>query len=466
MLMLFSSIVFLYYFLPITMLVYWSLPYKYKNIFCFLASLFFYAWGEPVYVFLMIFSIYINYILGLRLGVVEEEKRKTLVKIAIIFNMGLLVIFKYTGFILSNLWTLLGLDLAVPRIKLPLGISFFTFQALSYVIDVYRRDAQVQESFMKLGLYISAFPQLVAGPIVRYNTVMDQIENRTISLDKIAYGIIRFVIGLGKKVLLANSFALIADTIFVAGKTPDSVLSAWIGIIAYSLQIYYDFSGYSDMAIGLGSMLAFKFEENFNYPYISKSITEFWRRWHISLGTWFRDYLYIPLGGSRSGPIKTTRNLFIVWLATGLWHGAQWTFLAWGLYYFLLLILEKNILKKLTIPNIVKHTTTIILVMIGWVIFRSNSLSQAKDYILTMFALKSGRLHINNYIILHDNYYVFLAGILGASPLLANTSKKIASKLDDRVFLVISSVFLCLILFLCTMNLINSTYNPFIYFRF
>ena len=288
------------------MILYWLMPARYRNFFLLVSSLIFYAWGEPSYILIMLLSILVNYILG-RLLAKEGINSKLILGLSLVFNLGMLLVFKYTGFILSNINSLLGLAIPIPKIRLPLGISFYTFQALSYVIDVYRGDARSQDSFMKLGLYISAYPQLVAGPIVRYNTVMDQIDERTLNSDKLARGIKRFVIGLGKKVLISNQLAIVADWTFARGNSPSTSLGAWLGIIAYSLQIYYDFGGYSDMAIGLGLMLGFEYEENFNYPYISKSVAEFWRRWHISLGSWFRDYLYIPLGGNR---VKKSRHIF------------------------------------------------------------------------------------------------------------------------------------------------------------
>ncbi len=450
------------------MLVYWFLPNRYRNIFCFLASLFFYAWGEPTYVFLMLLSIYVNYKLGLGLEKREDQAyRNRILGLGVVFNIGLLVVFKYTGFILGNVKSWFNLDFQIPAIRLPLGISFFTFQALSYLIDVYRGDARVQKSFMKLGLYISAFPQLVAGPIVRYNTVMDQIENRELSLDKISYGLLRFSTGLGKKVLLSNSFGLIADNLFKTNHLPLGAGAAWLGAVFYTLQIYYDFSGYSDMAIGLGSMLAFEYEENFNYPYISRSITEFWRRWHISLGTWFKDYLYIPLGGNRCSRIKNLRNLFLVWLATGFWHGAEWNFIAWGLYYFLLIAIERYIIKDLHLPRFLEHGLTIVFFTLGAVLFRSPSLAYAKDYIAIMFGLKKGSLYHDNILVLRDNWYLLLAGIIGATPLVRNIALRVWERYRDRDLLVVCmSVFLCALLLLSTLSLVNSSYNPFIYFRF
>lgn len=469
--MLFSSIIFLYYFLPITMILYWIMPKKFKNSFLFLISLFFYAWGESVYVLLMIFSIFINYKFGMAMKEdrTNKDKRgnKRILVYSIIFNIGLLIFFKYTGFILKSINEIFNLNIHIPNIKLPLGISFFTFQALSYVIDVYRKDAKAQTSFMKLGLYISAYPQLIAGPIVRYTTVMDQIDNRVSTLKCISDGIFKFAIGLGKKVLLANQFAQIADWTFKHGNAPSTALAAWIGIISYSLQIYYDFSGYSDMAIGLGSMLGFKYEENFNYPYISDSVTEFWRRWHISLGTWFRDYVYIPLGGNSVSTSRHIFNLLVVWLLTGLWHGAEWTFVVWGVYYFILLVIEKylNIGDKL--PKALKHIVTLVLIMIGFVFFRSESILDAINYIKAMFNISLGSHRImGSHIILNDYKLEFLVGIIAATPLISNVYRRF-NKGNQGIFsLLIESIIVLVILIVVTMYLVNSTYNPFIYFRF
>ncbi len=467
--MLFSSIIFLYYFLPITMIIYWIIPSKYKNIFCFLSSLFFYAWGEPVYVLVMLLSTFVNYIFGIMLNNKSEEKQRKKVLISsVIFNIGMLFLFKYTGFLLSNLYSLLNLNLSVPQIRLPLGISFFTFQALSYVIDVYRYDAKPQYSFTKIGLYISAYPQLIAGPIVRYNTIMDQIESREINIDKVSSGIFRFSIGLGKKVILANQFGILADRAFVSEISPSTSLGAWLGIIAYSFQIYYDFSGYSDMAIGLGRMLGFEYEENFNYPYISKSITDFWRRWHISLGKWFRDYLYIPLGGNKVSKSRHILNLFIVWTLTGFWHGSEWTFIAWGIYYFALLLIEKYFVNLDKIPNAIRHISTLILILIGWVLFRAETFNDAWNYILAMFNLRLGNLDVvTNAVNLNDYWYLFIIAVVGATPLLKTLAIKLINKKEESIWIkVFQSTFVVVTLIWITMYLVNSTYNPFIYFRF
>lgn len=462
--MLFSSIVFLYYFLPITMIIYWLIPKNLKNIFVFIISLFFYAWGEPIYIFLMLISIYVNYKLGLCMHR-EGKNPKNILYFALIFNLGLLIFFKYTNFIVVNINRIFDLSLDQVNIKLPLGISFFTFQALSYIIDLYRREVRAQTSFMKLGLYISAYPQLVAGPIVRYSTIMDQIDERSINLEKISYGIIRFTLGLGKKVILANQFAQIADWTFAQGNAPSSALAAWLGVIAYGLQIYYDFSGYSDMAIGLGSMLGFQYEENFNYPYISKSVTEFWNRWHISLGSWFRDYLYIPLGGNKVTRSRNIFNLFLVWLMTGLWHGAEWNFVVWGLYFFLIIVVEKYIIKIEKIPNVLRHIITLLLIFISWPIFRLDSLTDSFNYILAMFNIRLGshRL-VGSHIILHDYWYLIILGVFFSTGYFERFYRFLDR--ENIGLILIESISLLLILLMVTMYLVNSTYNPFIYFRF
>lgn len=364
--MVFSSITFIYYFFPTVVLIYYLLPFKYKNIFFLIASLFFYSWGEFRYILLIIASISVNYIFGLLLENEKLLREKTLM-FAVVFNIGILGIFKYSIFFIETINSILSSSIRIPNIRLPLGISFFTFQALSYIIDVYRKEVPVQKKITNLGLYITAFPQLIAGPIVRYNTVNEQIRYRTHTLEKFSEGIKRFLLGLGKKVLLANSLGLLANASFdVVGNL--SLLSAWLGIIAYTFQIYYDFSGYSDMAIGLGKIFGFDYEENFNYPYISKSIAEFWRRWHISLGTWFKDYVYIPLGGNRLSAIKNIRNLFVVWFLTGMWHGASWNFIIWGLYFGGLLYIErKTVNLREKIPDFVNLVFTFMLVAMGWV---------------------------------------------------------------------------------------------------
>ncbi len=465
--MVFSGIPFLYYFLPAVMLVYWLVPRGWKNTVCLAASLFFYAWGELSYLPLMLGSIALNYIFG-RLVSRGEHKTAWLV-VSIVFNLALLGVFKYAGFAVRSLGLLLRADLPVPNIALPLGISFFTFQAMSYVIDVYRGDAPAQKNILKVALYISAFPQLVAGPIVRYTTVMEQIERREITIKKVGQGMLRFSVGLAKKVLIANSLAVMADAAFDGAATP--ALTAWLGIFAYTLQIYFDFSGYSDMAIGLGKMLGFDFLENFDYPYVSKSITEFWRRWHISLGSFFRDYVYIPLGGSRRGLPVQIRNILIVWALTGLWHGAGWTFLLWGVYYGVLLTVEKCVggerLER--IPSALRHILTLLLVMIGWVFFRADGFAGVTSYFAAMLGA-NGFANSMAIVYLHDYLPALIVAAIGATPLVRTVARRIVGcrRLgeDTNLGWLLRGAVCWTSLAVCTIMLVNSTYNPFIYFRF
>lgn len=456
--------------MPITFITYYIVPFKFKNAVCLAASLVFYAWGDPIYIFLMVASIIMNYVFGVLLGKTEHKRRrKLLLALTVVANIGALGVFKYAGFFVESISYLFDWNLPVPQIRLPLGISFYTFQAMSYVIDVYRKDAKPQNNLFKVALYVTAFPQLVAGPIVRYTTVMDQIEYREISLNKVAEGIFRFVIGLAKKVLLANTLGSIADQIFAIANVELSVGTAWLGIISYALQIYFDFSGYSDMGIGMGKMLGFDFEENFNYPYVSVSITDFWRRWHMSLGTWFRDYLYIPLGGSRKGTLIQIRNILIVWATTGLWHGADWTFVLWGLYYGCLLIVEKlsnRILAR--IPVSIRWATTMLLVLVGWVFFRAGSIQQAIQYLSKLVGIRNSWTDQQFNLMLHDNWYIILAACIGATAVVKSTAMKLISKfrMEKYPTWLIRATVVCCLLFLCTIFLVNSTYNPFIYFRF
>ena len=384
--MLFSSTIFVFLFLPMVLIFYYGIfrnSRKLKNIFLLLASLFFYAWGEPTFVLVMIMSIICNYYFGLQVDKYKNntKKAKSIIVIMLIFNLTIMFIFKYLMFTLTNIKYLTGLNFNIPNIALQIGISFFTFQAISYVIDVYRGNGKVQKNPLNVGLYISFFPQLIAGPIIRYETIAEQIENRHENFEDFSKGTCRFIIGLGKKMLLANTLALVADYAFSVKSGELSVVMAWLGALAYTFQIFFDFSGYSDMAIGLGLMFGFKFLENFNYPYISKSISEFWRRWHISLGTWFRDYVYFPLGGSRvSSKKRLVFNLFVVWSLTGLWHGANWTFIVWGLMYFVLITLEKltKFDRKL---GWFGHVYTMLFVILGWVLFRADNISYGIGYI-------------------------------------------------------------------------------------
>ncbi|XXM72916.1 MBOAT family O-acyltransferase [Lysinibacillus sphaericus] len=473
--MVFSNLVFIFMFLPVVLFFYFIARKELKNFVLICASLVFYAWGEPKYVFLMLFSILLNYIFGLAIDYFKDQKlKKVMVALAVIGNLAILGYYKYINFLIDNLNQVFNLNINAESVPLPIGISFFTFQAISYIIDVYRKDTKVQKSFLDLTLYISLFPQLVAGPIVRYNTVAEQIKSRISTHAKVAEGIRRFIVGLSKKVLLANGFGEIADTIFAMNPSEMSIATAWLGIAAYTLQIYFDFSGYSDMAIGLGKMFGFDFEENFNFPYISKSIAEFWRRWHISLGTWFKDYVYIPLGGNRGSTFMTVRNLLIVWTITGFWHGASWTFMAWGFYYGFLIVLERlglgKLLSRLWAP--LQHAYVLILVMIGWVFFRADNFSYSFEFLQTMFGFNQHILtDTQAHITWNDNWYVFVLGIIFSTPVFVALNRWTLEKIGESKFMNTAyqgmkyagyMIFMVLV----TILLVNSTYNPFIYFRF
>lgn len=472
----FSSLVFLFIFLPITIAVYYVVPLQIKNVILLIASLLFYAWGEPIYIFLMLLSIVINYGFGIAIDQVKQKLtlRKTLLTGAIISNLLILGYYKYSDFFISNINTLFKTHIPLTELPLPIGISFFTFQALSYVIDVYRRDVAVQKNVFNLALYISLFPQLIAGPIVRYNTIAEQIGRRTHKLDLFASGVKQFILGLAKKVLIANQLGEVADYIFALEAGSMSVGTAWIGMFAYALQIYFDFSGYSDMAIGLGKMFGFEFLRNFNYPYIARSISEFWRRWHISLSTWFRDYVYIPLGGNRGPTWKTYRNLLIVWTITGFWHGASWTFMAWGFYYGLLISIERlgllSFLEKLWRP--VQHLYMIVLVSLGWVFFRADNFAYSIEYLKTMFGLnKVALVDPTALLYAYDYAIVFVVAIIFSMPVFPYVKEKLEIIAEKSQVVTVfqyslSPIIYMSLLFVVTMFLVNSTYNPFIYFRF
>ena len=472
--MVFSSLVFLFVFLPIVLVLYNLSSKKYRNYLLLLASLFFYAWGEPTYVVIMLVSIGANYLCGLLVDEKRADKvRVTGVVISVIFNICMLGVFKYSGFFVKNINTAFNTSLPVPEIALPLGISFFTFQAMSYVIDVYRKDAKVQKNIFDLSLYISLFPQLVAGPIVRYQTVADQIDERDHNIVKFGDGVRRFIIGLGKKVLLSNSLGMLADSVFGMQTYQLTVVSTWLGILAYSLQIFFDFSGYSDMAIGLGKMFGFEFLENFNYPYISQSASEFWRRWHISLGSWFRDYVYFPLGGSRRGNVRTYINLFIVWFLTGFWHGASWTFIAWGLYFGLLIGMEKSYLGKFLnkVPRFIRHIYLLLVVMIGWVFFRADSFSYSIEFIKNMFFMGTSTVFDGTVAAyLNDYWFVLVLSMIFCVPIVDWIRGKIEVAnekiLESNVSYILNSVVYTGIFLIVIFKLVNSTYNPFLYFRF
>ena len=469
--MLFPSEVFLFVFLPAVLLIYYGLLRKTKyakNIFLLIASLFFYAWGEPVYVYLMSAAILFNWLFGILVD--KFRDKKGILRLCMVFmvlgNLSVLGYYKYSGFLVANIDRFLHKDFAIPDIALPIGISFFTFQAMSYVIDVYRGRGKVQLNPLQVGLYISFFPQLIAGPIVRYETVAREIDERRETLEDFTQGVTRFCVGLSKKVLLANNMATVADASFallIDGTYQSSVCMAWLGAISYSLQIFFDFSGYSDMAIGLGRMFGFHFEENFNFPYIAKSVSEFWRRWHMTLQTWFRDYVYFPLGGSKVGKVRLVFNLFVVWALTGIWHGAWWTFIAWGMMYFVLLVIEKfSGLSKNT--KWWGHIYTLLFVILGWVLFRAENIGQAFVYIKAMFGLGAQSIldsPVPAYIAQNWLFY------LGALALCIPWFKPVDEKLKKyKAYNVLYTVFILAVTFLSITYIMNNAYNPFIYFNF
>lgn len=469
--MVFSSVTFLCIFFPAVFLLHTVIPNgKLRNAVLVVASLLFYAYGEPVYIVLLLISVLLNYLFGL--GVTGKAKKPILV-ISVIVNIGLLIVFKYAGFFATVLNGLLPkeLEVPVPNIALPIGISFYTFQALSYVVDVYRGQVEIQKSFFRLLLYVSFFPQLIAGPIVKYHDVESEINHRQVTVDGIYGGLIRFSIGLGKKVLIANSMAFIADSIYSLELSYIGTLAAWVGGLAYLFQIYFDFSGYSDMAIGLGRMFGFHFQENFNYPYIAGSITEFWRRWHISLSTWFRDYLYIPLGGNRKGRARKIFNKYVVFFCTGIWHGANWTFIAWGMFHGILEMLE----EKHWIPvhkgwKIFNHIYTMLMVTIGFVMFRADTLSQGGYMIAAMFGFGVNRsFGYTKAVALLSPYTIFMlvCALIGCTPLMNNLVMKLRAKKHGETATDLAGMLYCfLLLALSFMALAAKSYNPFIYFRF
>ena len=468
--MLFSSIVFLFTFLPAVVILYYLLPVRFRNVILLLASLVFYAWGEPVYLFLMLLSILFNYFSGLDIARNLQDKRaaKRSLVFNLIINLAVLGFFKYEGFVLDTLNGILPVHISYHALPLPIGISFYTFQILSYIIDVYRGNVKVQTNLPNFALYVTMFPQLIAGPIVQYADVDEQLASREVSRTKFGEGSMYFIRGLAKKVLLANTSGMIFTEVSGLAKGNIAVMTAWLGAFAYMFQIYFDFSGYSDMAIGLGKMLGFEFNMNFNYPYVSKSITEFWRRWHISLSSWFRDYVYIPLGGNRVSKIKHIRNLLIVWFLTGLWHGAAWNFVAWGLYYGVILIIEKYLLSPVLdrLPDVVRHIYSIVLVVIGWVLFFSSSFGQAADYIRVMFGAGAhGFADRESMYLLTSNLILWLILIFGSTPLVHfRYEHMLRSKKWNTT--IINSVVYAALFIVCIAYLVTETYNPFLYFRF
>ena len=467
--MLFSSVSFLYYFLPITLILYFVSKDKYKNIILLLASLFFYFYGEPKYTVLMLISAFSAYIHGILIEKFREKGYSKLFLVSgLVVSLGILIVFKYMDFIIKNINYISNSNIKLLRLVLPIGISFYTFQGLSYIVDVYKKDAKVCRSFVDFATYVCLFPQLIAGPIVRYTTIEDELKNRTHSFDKFAYGVNRFVVGLAKKVILANNLGMIVD--IMTKSNEKSVLSYWMVAIFFSLQIYYDFSGYSDMAIGLGRMFGFDFLENFNYPFISKSIKEFWRRWHISLSSFFRDYVYIPLGGNRVSRVRWIFNLLIVWSLTGLWHGDSWNFILWGLYFAILLIIEnlflQNILSKL--PALIQHIYAKFFIIISFVIFNNENIKDLWSSLYNMFNFRGLDLYNDFSTYYLKSYTVLLiVSVIGATPILKNIIQKINKNVTgQKVISTINSILNIVLLVVVTAYLIDGSFNPFLYFRF
>ena len=461
--MVFSSLLFMFIFLPIFFVIYYVSPKGIRNLVLLIASLIFYAWGEPIYIFIMLFSTVFDYTIGLFIHKFREKRSVARIFLitSVVVNLSLLGFFKYTDFFISNINGIFGASIGLLNIALPIGNSFYTFQTMSYTIDLYRGKIGVQKNIISFGAYISMFPQLIAGPIVTYSHVEKEINQRTISWDKFGEGTMRFIEGLGKKVLIANNIGLLWENVKALPQSELTLIGSWLGIMAFALQLYFDFSGYSDMAIGLGKMMGFQFPENFNYPYISRSITEFWRRWHITLGSWFREYVYIPLGGNRVGSIRLYMNLFVVWFLTGFWHGAGWNFIIWGLYFSVLLVLEKSFLIRLfeRLPTFFSRIYLIVAVLISWVFFSLEKMDLICQYLSTMFGLGGTAVIDNNTLYLILNYLVlFIIAVLFATPLM----DRIKGKINRWVLYG----FYMAVLFLSTAYLVDSTFNPFLYFRF
>lgn len=465
--MVFSSVLFLVYYFIVSLVLYYLCPLKLRNLALFIVNCIFYGWGEPIYISIMFVSIIVDYINGYYVAKyidTDKKKARRFLLISIIMNLSILGFFKYYDFIMGSINSLLGTNLRLLGLSLPIGISFYTFQTMSYTIDIYRKQAKVQTNIINFGDYVTLFPQLIAGPIVRYQDVADQLDERHISVDQFSDGINRFVSGLAKKVLLANNIGLLWETISASTLSELSVATAWLGAIAYAFQIYFDFSGYSCMAIGLGKMFGFEFLENFNYPYISRSITEFWRRWHISLSTWFKEYVYIPLGGSRVSKSRHLINLMTVWFLTGLWHGASWNFVCWGLYFGVLLILEKFFFKKWLDRHVfISHIYTLVIVLISWILFALTDFSQIIVYIKSMFMLNGNDLFDLQTIVYLRNYIVLLVlCCIAATPIVTSWAKKFFT--GKKEFYVV--IWNALMLLISLMYIVDASYNPFLYFRF
>jgi alginate O-acetyltransferase complex protein AlgI len=476
-LMVFSSLTFLYIFLPVVLVLYYIIPKRFKNFFILLSGLFFYAWGEPIYVLIMIASTMIDYFAGLFMFKFDRQPklRTVALVVSVVMNLSLLGFFKYSNFIVENINNIFKTNYGAPTALLPIGISFFTFQSMSYTIDLYKRNIKVQKNPITFAAFVTLFPQIVAGPIVRYEDVAAELEERKIDADIIWSGILQFVTGLGKKVLIANNIGSLWDTVKSMNISELPVATAWLGIGAFTLQIYFDFSGYSDMAIGLGKMMGFHFPKNFDYPYLSKSIAEFWRRWHITLGSWFKSYVYFPLGGSRKGLCRTVINLAITWLLTGIWHGASWNFILWGVLYGVIIIIEKlvnvllkhlgheNLLEK--IPGFVKHIYTMLLVMLGWVLFDTDTLTDAFSYIGRLFSFGSTLADSHTLYLLINYGILFVIAIIGSTTLV----RSIKDKIKEKCPVIIdygSILFMVIMLLASTAYLVDASYNPFLYFNF
>ena len=461
--MLFSGIPFLFYFLPAVLILYFLVPKSLKNAVLLIFSLVFYAWGEPVYVFMMIGTILLFFFCGIAISKSKTPKgRKLWLVISVVVSLSLLAVFKYADFLVSNVNGLLGTNIPLLKLALPIGISFYTFQCLSYTVDVYRGNAQVQKNVVSFGAYVSLFPQLIAGPIVRYVDVARELDNRTHSWENIRLGLRRFLIGLGKKILIANQLGELTNLFRASGEK--SVLFYWIYAIAFALHIYFDFSGYSDMAIGLGRVFGFHFIENFNYPYMSKSIAEFWRRWHMSLGSWFRDYVYIPLGGNRVSKSRWVFNTLVVWMLTGLWHGAAWNFILWGLLYAAFLLLEKFVPQLQKLPDALRRSYTLLIVVLGFVLFNAVDLSQAISDIGGMFGVLNVPFVNGETLYFLKSYaLLFIVALIGSTPAVKHFAGKLEGK---KTGFVLETVLMIALLLVCTAYLVDGSFNPFLYFRF
>lgn len=480
--MIFCSLIFLFRFLPMVMLIYYASLWLVKkrnvtNFVLFIASVIFYAWGEPIYVILLLFSILINYISGRLIAAASSKKAKLMLVITVIMNLGMLGFYKYADFLLGTVAKVTGISFPLFHPELPIGISFYTFQAMSYVIDVYRRYVKAENNIINFGLYVSLFPQLIAGPIVRYVDICRELKDRKENIQDFASGIRLFIIGLSKKVILANVIGELFEQITTGNVAEIALINAWLGIFAFTFQIYFDFSGYSDMAMGLGKMFGFHFCKNFDYPYESKSISEFFRRWHISLGTWFKEYVYIPLGGSRKGRGKMIRNIMVVWMVTGIWHGASMNFILWGIYYGVLIVVEKLWLKKYLdkIPSVFTHAYTLFLVMMGWIIFAFDNIKTGLTYLGSMFFVNNNKLVDDEsmYLII-TQAVLFVAVIIGSTSVPKRISERLQgvkrtqeiSEKEPVIMSVVAPVILMVLFVICISCLVNDSYNPFLYFRF